>query len=66
MSRKVNCWDNALIKSFFDHLNLKEYKNLKEAEKAVKIFMDYYNNYRYQQDLKKMTPVEYRNHLLIV
>ncbi|MEI6858054.1 IS3 family transposase, partial [Psychrilyobacter sp.] len=29
-------------------------------------FMDYYNNHRYQWDLKKMTPVEYRNHLLVV
>jgi hypothetical protein len=29
-----------------------------------KRFMDYYNNHRYQWDLKKMTPVEYRNHLL--
>ena len=26
--------------------------------------MDYYNNYRYQCDLNKMTPVEYRIHLL--
>ncbi|WP_223588723.1 IS3 family transposase, partial [Neobacillus bataviensis] len=26
----------------------------------------YYNNYRYQWNLKKMTPVEYRNHLLDV
>ncbi|MGH4051109.1 MAG: IS3 family transposase, partial [Clostridium sp.] len=24
----------------------------------------YYNNYRYQWNLKKMTPVKYRNHLL--
>ncbi|MUK90221.1 IS3 family transposase, partial [Ornithinibacillus sp. L9] len=23
----------------------------------------YYNNYRYQWNLKKMTPVQYRNHL---
>ena len=27
-------------------------------------YMDYYNNYRYQCDLNKMTPVEYRIHLL--
>jgi putative transposase len=26
--------------------------------------MIYYNNYRYQWNLKKMTPVQYRNHLL--
>ncbi|KAB7667641.1 IS3 family transposase, partial [Bacillus sp. B1-b2] len=25
----------------------------------------YYNNYRYQWNLKKMTPVQYRNHLLM-
>ncbi|RXI99580.1 hypothetical protein DS745_04395, partial [Anaerobacillus alkaliphilus] len=25
---------------------------------------NYYNNYRYQWDLKKMTPVQYRDHLL--
>ncbi|MFU2011981.1 IS3 family transposase, partial [Bacillus pseudomycoides] len=28
--------------------------------------MTYYNHYRYQWNLKKMTPVEYRNHLLDV
>ncbi|MGL5577004.1 MAG: IS3 family transposase, partial [Sarcina sp.] len=27
-------------------------------------YMDYYNNYRPQWNLKKMTPVQYRNHLL--
>ena len=32
--------------------------------KNVRRFMDYYNNHRYQWGLKKMTPVEYRNHLL--
>jgi putative transposase len=26
--------------------------------------MTYYNHYRYQWNLKKMTPVQYRNHLL--
>ncbi|MDF1507025.1 IS3 family transposase, partial [Halalkalibacter kiskunsagensis] len=27
--------------------------------------MVYYNNYRYQWNLKKMTPIQYRNHLLV-
>ncbi|WP_460289367.1 IS3 family transposase, partial [Clostridium sp. CTA-7] len=27
-------------------------------------YMTYYNEYRYQWNLKKMTPVQYRNHLL--
>ncbi|WP_310238088.1 IS3 family transposase, partial [Brevibacillus nitrificans] len=26
--------------------------------------MTYYNHYRYQWNLKKMTPVQYRDHLL--
>ncbi|MCM3603008.1 IS3 family transposase, partial [Robertmurraya korlensis] len=26
--------------------------------------MVYYNNYRYQWNLKKMTPIQFRNHLL--
>jgi putative transposase len=26
--------------------------------------MKYYNNYRYQWKLNKMTPVEYRDHLM--
>ncbi|WP_204871247.1 IS3 family transposase, partial [Pullulanibacillus pueri] len=28
-------------------------------------YMVYYNNYRYQWNLKKMTPIQYRNHLLV-
>lgn len=69
MSRKGNCWDNAPMESFFghmkDHLELEKCKNLKEVKKEMKRFIDYYNNDRYQWDLKKMTPVEYRNHLLV-
>ncbi|MEB9596869.1 IS3 family transposase, partial [Bacillus cereus] len=29
-------------------------------------YITYYNHYRYQLNLKKMTPVGYRNHLLDV
>ncbi|MFE3576813.1 IS3 family transposase, partial [Lysinibacillus sp. NPDC059133] len=27
-------------------------------------YMVYYNNYRYQWNLKRMAPVQYRNHFL--
>jgi len=68
MSRRGNCWDNAPMESFFghmkDHLKLKEWKTLEEVKNGVKKFINYYNNHRYQWELKKMTPVEYRNHLL--
>ncbi|MBR7796921.1 IS3 family transposase [Agaribacter marinus] len=36
------------------------------SEEEIKQYMIYYNNYRYQWDLKKMTPVLYRSHLLDV
>lgn len=68
MSRKGNCWDNAPMESFFghmkDHINLSKVKNLKEVEKIISKFINYYNNYRYQWNLKKMTPVQFRDHLL--
>ena len=32
--------------------------------RVIDDYMDYYNNYRYQWNLSKMTPVQYRNHLV--
>ncbi|WP_423739014.1 IS3 family transposase [Clostridium botulinum] len=33
-------------------------------QKLLKKYMDYYSNYRGQWNLKKMTRVKYRDHLL--
>lgn len=67
MSRKWNCLDNAPTESFFWHLkddiDLSHCKNLKEVEKVIKNYIIYYNNNRFQWNKKKMTPVQYRNHL---
>ena len=69
MSRRGNCWDNAPQESFFGHLkddvDYKSAKTLKELKAKINHYMVYYNNYRYQWNLKKMTPIQYRNHLLI-
>ena len=69
MSRKGNCIDNAPMESFFGHLKDDvDYKNCKTFEELnllVGEYIEYYNNKRYQWELKKMTPVEYRNHLLV-
>ncbi|WP_110926184.1 IS3 family transposase [Bacillus massiliglaciei] len=69
MSRKGNCWDNAPQESFFGHLkddvDYKSAKTLKELKAKINHYMVYYNNYRYQWNLKKMTPIQYRNHLLV-
>lgn len=69
MSRRGNCWDNAPQESFFGHMKdeieYKACKSFEELEKVIDDYMDYYNNYRYQWNLKKLTPVKYRNQLLI-
>jgi putative transposase len=68
MSRRGNCWDNAPQESFFGHMkdeiNLKSCTAFESVKKMIDSYITYYNNYRYQWNLKKMTPVEYRNHLL--
>ncbi|MCE5222133.1 MAG: IS3 family transposase, partial [Clostridium sp.] len=68
MSRRGNCWDNAPQESFFgnmkDEINYKDCLNLTELQSVVDNYMNYYNNHRYQWNLKKLTPVQYRNQLL--
>lgn len=68
MSRKGNCIDNAPIESFFGHLkdeiDYKSCKTFEQLHSLIEEYMGYYNNERQQWELKKMTPVEYRNHLL--
>lgn len=68
MSRKGNCLDNAPMESFFGHFKDEvEYKSCKtfdELRNTISNYIDYYNNKRKQWTLKKMTPVEYKTHLL--
>jgi transposase InsO family protein len=63
-----NCWDNAPQESFFGHFkdetSIKPCETLEELKKEVKSYMTYYNHFRYQWNMKKMTPVQYRDHLL--
>lgn len=70
MSRRGNCWDNAPQESFFGHLkddvDYQSAKSLDELKVKINHYMVYYNNYRYQWNLKKMTPIQFRNHLLAV
>ena len=68
MSRRGNCWDNAPQESFFGHFKdeayIKSCESLEQLRDEIVQYMIYYNNFRYQWGLKKMTPVQYRNHLL--
>lgn len=69
MSRRGNCWDNAPMESFFGHLkdevDYKSCKTFEELKQLINKYIEDYNTKRYQWDLKKMTPVQYRNHLLV-
>lgn len=70
MSRRGNCWDNAPMESFFGHfkdeVDYKAATTLQELKHKIDHYMVYYNNYRYQWNLKKMAPIQYRNHLLSI
>ena len=68
MSGKGNCIDNAPIESFFGHmkdeLDYTSCTTFEELRLVIEEYMRYYNYERNQWARKKMTPVEYRNHLL--
>lgn len=67
MSRKGNCLDNAIIENFFGILKselfyLKQYKSITQLKQEIKEYIIYYNNERIKQNLKGMSPIEYRAH----
>lgn len=68
MSRRGNCLDNAPIESFFGHfkdeIEFKQATSLAELKGLVDDYMEHYNGTRKQWNLKKMTPVQYRSHLI--
>lgn len=68
MSRKANCIDNAPTESFFGHfkddVDYQACKTFDELKAVIGKYIEYYNHERPQWNLKKMTPVEYRDHLL--
>lgn len=70
MSRKGNCWDNAPQESFFGHMKdeissiVIEQTSYEEVEEIVTDWMDYYNNDRYQWDLRKLSPAEFYQYRL--
>ena len=69
MSRKGNCWDNAPQESFFGHMKdeirelVSKCQSFEEVQALIDDWMDYYNNDRYQWDLKKLAPAEYYKYL---
>ena len=68
MSRKGNCIDNAPTESFFGHMKdeLPNTKNMTYEElcKTMNEYIIDHNTVRKQWHREKMSPVEYRKHLL--
>lgn len=68
MSRRGNCLDNAPMQSFFGHLkdelDYKSAPTFKELKSRIGDYMMHYHTTRKQWNLKKMTPTEYRSHLI--
>lgn len=69
MSRKGNCYDNAVIESFFGILkselfHVNKFESIDQLEKEIHEYIDYYNNDRIKLKLKGLSPIEYRNQSL--
>lgn len=68
MSRRDNCWDKALMKSFFgtykDHVDLSDCETIEQGLSKIDHFLDYYNNYKFQRKLERLPPVQYRDILI--
>ena len=67
MSKKGCSPDNSACEGFFGRLKNemfygyeKEYSSFDEFQRAVKKYIDYYNNERIQAKTKWMPPVKYR------
>lgn len=67
MSRKGNCYDNAVIENFFgimksELLYLQEFESVEHFKKELAKYVEYYNHKRIKAKLKGMIPVQYRTH----
>jgi putative transposase len=64
MSRKVNCYDNAFVESFFhtlkNELEVKGFRTKDEARKDIFEYIEtWYNGKRLHSSLGYMGPIEY-------
>ncbi|MCM3227724.1 IS3 family transposase [Terribacillus saccharophilus] len=67
MSRKGNCYDNAVIENFFgimksEFLYITDFISMEHFKEKLEEYIDYYNHKRIKAKLKGMSPVQYRTH----
>lgn len=63
MSRKGNCWDNAVAESFFksikyEWINRHQYECYEQAYDSIQQYINWYNNHRLHSALGYLTPLE--------
>jgi transposase InsO family protein len=69
MSRKGNCYDNAVMENFFgilksEFLYTQEFNSVEDLKKELAIYIEYYNHKRIKTKLKGLSPVQYRTQTL--
>ena len=65
MSRKGNCYDNAVMENFFGILKQEmyygtTYYGFDELKQSIERYIKYYNEKRIKEKLGWMSPVQYR------
>ena len=70
MSRKGNCYDNAVMENFFGHLKsellyLQEFESMEHFKAELIEYIDYYNNRRIKARLKGLPPALHRQQALL-
>ena len=73
MSRKGNCWDNAIAENFFSHLKCECIRVKKRALRSyldvvevVEEYLAYYNQERTQKGLHHLSPVKFRQQFALI
>jgi len=63
MSRKANCWDNAVMESFFSTLKRElhplRFEDIHYARREIAEYIAYYNTTRRHSALQYLSPMEY-------
>jgi putative transposase len=69
MSRKGNCYDNAVMENFFGHLKEELFHHVRflstgALATALHEYIHWYNNERISTTLKGLSPIQYRSQAL--